>query len=56
MYAEMIGKLRHTAAAVSAHGAFAVGVVVFHFKVKPGFIIQQHQSVSADSKAAVASL
>src|SRR3569833_1578867 len=43
------------APAVTAHAAgLAVGIIINHLKIKPGFILQELYTVSADAETAVA--
>ena len=52
---EVPGKCGDTASAVAAHAAFtAVGIEVDHFEIIAGLLLQQNESVGADTEAAVA--
>ena len=54
-HSEIISEFDQAAAAVAAHGAFAaVGIIIFHFEVVTRVGVEEHESVGADAKAAIA--
>ena len=50
-------KLYKTAATIAAHAAWvAIGIIIDHFKIIAGLVIEHHKAIGPDTKAAVADL